>query len=464
MARTQVGRDPWQREGNRTCARAVKPQRGVVLVRRSLAAVMVAAVALTLVACGPAAVPPVHPVGAAAVAPARPPVAGSTTRVQASGANVGVAFSGVDFVNARTGWVIGQRCPAGGAACQAFVLGTRDDGGTWNDTNLGSLLPQQVDFIDARTGWAVEASPCANVVPCSSVLIATADGGASWQRRYSGSETLSSVQFLDAEHGWALGAEQVGCGADLCGADLLRTDDGGRNWETASVVPLTGVLGFDFLTPSRGWITGLACGGTKSRSCQVGIESTQDGGGSWQQELSLAPAVYEGNSGGGQISFATAADGWALLPVANGCTMGGCWGPLYRTRDGGETWVPIQPGASGGWNLTAPLEAPPGWPGSLRFVTATVGWIPVGAGAGPGVGGVARTEDAGATWTRFGAGRWDIAAVAPTSAAEAWAVGWPHAQGDRRSGGLLLHTTDGGQTWAQVLPAPAPAAEAGSKG
>jgi photosystem II stability/assembly factor-like uncharacterized protein len=84
-----------------------------------------------------------------------------------------------------------------------------------------------------------------------------------------------------------------------------------------------------------------------------------------------------------------------------------------------------------------------------------VGWIPVNAGAGPGLGGLEVTGDAGRHWTRLGlAADWsitDAALVSPTNGFVAGVSRQP--SGDIP---FLAETTDGGATWQQILPALTP--------
>ncbi|HVB10427.1 MAG TPA: YCF48-related protein [Bacillota bacterium] len=133
--------------------------------------------------------------------------------------------------------------------------------------------------------------------------------------------------------------------------------------------------------------------------------------------------------------------------------MGGCWGELYGTQDGGQHWTLLQ--STNHWQMNA-IDMAPGFPGQPLFASASAGWVPIDAGAGPGVGGVAWTVDGGRSWTRVGYDKlWDIHVLATADGRTVWALGDRH--GDEPTTSYLIRSRDGGRTWSQVLPALSPA-------
>ena len=64
--------------------------------------------------------------------------------------------------------------------------------------NSGSNKPLRgAHFVDARTGWAVGEG---------GTIVATRDGGTSWSAQVSGTDkALFGVHFADARTGWAVG-------------------------------------------------------------------------------------------------------------------------------------------------------------------------------------------------------------------------------------------------------------------
>ena len=116
----------------------------------------------------------------------------------------GVNLYGVDFVSAKTGWVVGG---------DGTVVRTTDAGAHWTvqDAHTTDQL-NGVDFVDARHGW----------IACNDgTIVATTDGGANWAAQTSNAYTgFKAITFTDADHGWAVGFS----------GQVDVTTDGGANW------------------------------------------------------------------------------------------------------------------------------------------------------------------------------------------------------------------------------------------
>lgn len=352
-----------------------------------------------------------------------------------------ITYTDVAFANANDGLVVGSRCLK---TCTAGVWSTTDGGVSWREALLGSIRPDQTTFVDGDHGWLTATSPsnCFRSAGCSNQLLATADGGRTW-RVVSASTTrqLSQVSFLDARTGFAVSRPDGDCG-DVRGCGrLVVTHDGGATWRVVGPTSL-GVKGFTFVDADHGWAVGSRCS-AEAKSCPLTLMATTDGGSAWTAELDPGITSQEG---GGSLSFINAQEGWAVLSNSAYCTMGGCWGPLYATSNGGQTWTRMQ--AQNHWAITR-IDRP-GFPGRLRFVTPHVGWLAVDGGAGGGAGGVARSTDGGQTWSRYlTTAPWIASVVSAPTADDAWAVGGV-VSGSQ--GGFLLHTTDGGRSWVPVQP------------
>ena len=123
----------------------------------------------------------------------------------------GEALFSVSFVDAQTGWAVGD---------DGTILATANGGATWTPQTSGTeaaLL--SVSFVDAQTGWAVGFD---------GTILATANGGATWTPQTSGTEAdLLSVSFVDAQTGWAVGADGT----------ILATANGGATWEQQRAQP-----------------------------------------------------------------------------------------------------------------------------------------------------------------------------------------------------------------------------------
>lgn len=344
-------------------------------------------------------------------------------------------YTGVFFADAEHGWVVGSGGDQGSTNVSGFVTLTADGGKSWTRVDLRPVRPVQVTFVDDETGWVLAEDR----------LLVTGDGGRTWTERYRAAHVrLTRVQFLDRQKGFALVRRDGPCTGWICPSELWATSDGGKTWAalpTRSFEPAS----FTFVDARNGWAVGVAGAGTKKP--RAAVFATRDGGRTWAEQLQSEVPADTAPGGNFSVSFVNEREGWAQLPTKYGCTMGGCWGPLYHTADGGRHWERLQDqGWSGGASGT------PGWPGDVYFANSQQGWIPASGGAGPGRGGVAVTRDGGRTWARTG-GDWNVKALASVGGRDLWLVGSPHTAIPQ---GFLVHSRDAGQTWEQVFPTPTP--------
>jgi photosystem II stability/assembly factor-like uncharacterized protein len=100
---------------------------------------------------------------------------------------------GVHFIDARTGWVVGEK---------ATILATHDGGKHWLAQDASAISPPESDFVpgkeislngvyfvDARTGW---------VIGEGGTILATHDGGEHWLAENSGTDSeLRGVYFIE---------------------------------------------------------------------------------------------------------------------------------------------------------------------------------------------------------------------------------------------------------------------------
>ncbi|MCL4489512.1 MAG: hypothetical protein M1570_15495 [Chloroflexi bacterium] len=407
-------------------------------------AFLLSAIILTLAACSPSPtlVPPTSTPVPATATPA-PPTPAPTPASAALNTVTSVAF-----VSSTQGWVLGGDCDGSGAS-NCSVWATSDGGKAWAQQYRSPLVLEQVTFLNATTGWVLGriTNGCSGLTEaCPSAILATTDGGKTWTTREPGKIALSHLEFQNSTEGWALETTCPAGPNGRCIGDLRKTSDGGATW-AASPIPGVDVTGFSFVGPLHGWAIGWSCAGPTAERCPLVISATTDGGKNWSRQFqneqdysTVAP----------RITFANLNDGWWLASGPAGCTMGGCWPALYQTTDGGSLYRQIQPADR--WKTTSE-PGYSGFPGTPKFINASVGWIPINAGAGPGVGGIALTMDGGKTWARVGANLgWSITGVSAVSAQDVWIVG--EQSTPTGSSPLLLHSTDGGRNWLPELPKP----------
>ena len=207
---------------------------------------------------------------------------------------LGVALAGCAQasgpVSHPTGPVTTSSCPAGQDRPQVG----------WHGPNALT----GVQFVTPERGWVVGLSQ----------IMATTDGGAHWIVQDSGKLQLTSVDFVDSHHGWAVGADS-----------LLATSDGGAHW-TALAEPCPSIRQVHFVSPLAGF---AIAGGTELAGFdfptvpQRGgvVLTTTDGGHTWRR-LPSPPRAQS-------VCFNATSNGWL-----------GAGGALYRTMDGGRSWVP----------------------------------------------------------------------------------------------------------------------------
>ena len=103
---------------------------------------------------------------------------------------------------------------------RGHILISRDQGQSWRQANVPTQATLTgVYFHDKDLGW---------VVGHDAIILRTADGGENWERLYHAPEQarpLLDVWFRDAEHGMAVGAYGL----------FLITTNGGETWSSCEV-------------------------------------------------------------------------------------------------------------------------------------------------------------------------------------------------------------------------------------
>lgn len=209
-------------------------------------------------------------------------------------------FVQVDFIDARTGFVVGGDRERG---TPAGLMRTDDGGETWRtlETGVESRL-YDVAWPTREIGIATGFAGC---------VIRTEDGGETWTA-LPGFENawVPGVHFLDAQHGFIAGSQN--------GMLLARTEDGGTSWrsiidrvpEEARSIDLRALHFVDEMV-------GIACGSDGL------IIRTTDGGQTWSRCESGSDQAWLKS-----ISFPTPAIGY----------IAGSHSVVLRTDDGGATW------------------------------------------------------------------------------------------------------------------------------
>ena len=330
------------------------------------------------------------------------------------------------------------------------------DGGTyWHY----AAIPENIDvrglaFVDADHAWAVG--------PRGRILY-TRNGGITWERQTSG-------VLKDLTDVWALSANEVIVTGG--GGLILRTTDGGHTWTPVTLPTTQSLFAVWFVDTSEGWAVGN----------NGVILHTTNGGQTWS-------VAHTGGAALRDVAF---------TPDGNKGYAVGDNGTILRTVDGGQTWTPVASPLSRQWNAVALAPDGHAWvagnantllreeeDGSFTAITfpkANAHLYDVAVdprGRVWAVGQFAQvimSDDGGTTWTQPTGGGilrfWEVSFPDPL---HGWVIGvqvaanpafpnWPDQQvtPTGNCGGtpcqytvVILHTEDGGKTWArQYLPVP----------
>ncbi len=173
---------------------------------------------------------------------------------------------------------------------------------------------------------------------------------------------IRDFHFTSSGHGWLISGDHV-----------LLTASGGQNWSDSNV-PATAYHADSafFLDDSQGWVI------QHSDSGGIRVAKTTNAGQTWDSIVIPADAVFRRSfTGGASISFSDSQHGWALLKQTGSSALSA--GKLFRTNDGGSTWVEI----------SAPPVA-----GRIEFFSQEIGWLSGGAAQTK----LFKTTDAGDHW------------------------------------------------------------------
>jgi WD40 repeat protein len=365
-----------------------------------------------------------------------------------------VIIDSLYMLDATHGWAI-----AGEADQAQHVLRTSDGGKTWMDVTppetvtindpSGRVLHGAAEgfFLNAETAWIIFRTFRWDD---TGTLWRTQDGGRSWEPSWRlpslTFDTISSypeLEFADTLHGWLdigyfLGA---GSGRD----ELMETVDGGRTWELVIFDGsdqwenwVRGILGgMDFIDPLHGWATS----GHPYNDAKT-IHWTSDGGHTWRTQelpgLDYDPCGYYAVN---SLTLFTSASGMLRAYCADNFTYDPSYDFLYVTNEAGKNWqIYTVPGETLG--------------GSMEVVNSKVIYL-LKEKQNPSEGRRAdlyRSRDGGHNWTNVSTLGWygDLEFVDER-------VGWAVVRNEPDEYGIarflmLMHTTDGGQTWEQLTP------------
>jgi len=257
----------------------------------------------------------------------------------------------IDFVDPAHGWLLTE-----GSAYQAFTLYRTTDGGAhWQLTSVSTTKADAKPGTFGCPQWCLVsfASPTAGSITSLNAvitdsgmsLLSTHDGGVTWTRV---SVPLSASQaqcpcfvdrpvFLDAAHGFLVVWSAAGpIGVPIIG-HLFVSADAGNTW-SARALPGDAESDIGFSDPLHGWAIAASVVDISSLDFAAGPElplplyRTDDGGMTWVR-VSNALKLRSGNGEIRHISFLDQDVGF-VFSVQTGKPQ------LLKTVDGGRTWTP----------------------------------------------------------------------------------------------------------------------------
>jgi photosystem II stability/assembly factor-like uncharacterized protein len=429
----------------------------------------------------------------------------------------GKPLADLDVVSARV-LLTAQADPPWTERPRSVVRRSTDGGRSWRVAwRQPHARIERLAFVDARRGFAVETKVPAGGRTMFTRLRVTTDGRRTWRPRplpytrypYESASTYGPVAptaFVGMRHAWG-GDPGVGL--------VWRTSDGARTWRlsadpltlspeeptlvrrpgTISLVTAAGVVATRdggrtwalsrLPSAATRWPPGPTIALAERRGAYLAegtihtdsgpLEDfavpmvTPDGGRTWRR-VRLPRALQAARLGAGDVAFTSARDGL----VAGDATDPHL--PVYATHDGGRTWrVVPTPGRGGLWPGTAVVLGPGVIvvaPGSRLLVTTNEGrsWHSFAVASDAFFCGVWRptdtdlwlactdlaprnrfvllsSHDGGRTWIRRTSRRpLDAEKVVAIDGREAWMADRPLP----RAVGAFWHTTDGGATWHRV--------------
>lgn len=233
-----------------------------------------------------------------------------------------VSLRALSVVDDRVAWASGNK---------GTVVKTIDGGKTWNRMKVTGF-----EILDFRSLYAFNAKEAVIVNAGSpAYVLRTHNGGEHWNVVYTSSHPdafFDGIDFWNDREGLLYGDPIDGR------MSMLRTRDGGKNWETETSAPPLEKGEASFAASG----TGIRCygksgvmistGGTVSR-----LWFSEDSGQSW---VSSQPPVIQGKSSTGIFSAARW-DGKKVVVVAGDFEQpASSERNHFLSRDGGMTWVP----------------------------------------------------------------------------------------------------------------------------
>jgi photosystem II stability/assembly factor-like uncharacterized protein len=291
---------------------------------------------------------------------------------------------------------------------------------------LRSPSPTQV-FLPQTAQLSAPSADILWVYFAQGLLFRSTDRGDTWVQRSLPTQSLSSsanVTFVDDQHGWlaTAGSPETQCNGD--GTVIWQTTDGAATWKQVALVDGSGASAsgvglaqckenLSFVDLTHGFLDAW------DTNHQPTIYRTSDGGRTWVGTTLPDPPGFTTQAGGFSLRAGRVQRfGSTLLLIASD-SQGGDF--VYRSTDGGATWTPIAKVAVGTDNIALVTES--------RWL-----WlIPADQSL--------ETTDAGKSWHHYSTDYSQAAPIAPVVIFGDAEVGYATVRAS------IQRTVDGGMHW-----------------
>jgi photosystem II stability/assembly factor-like uncharacterized protein len=244
---------------------------------------------------------------------------GGVTWPQAPANNYQGNFRSVHLINKTQGWITGDK---NGVSVDGNVY-ISISGGAYPESQKALEFPMNTVFgLDKDFVWSGGEN---------GQMLYSNDGGINWIESSTDVEfTIFDIHFLDQDKGYATGGD----------GNIIRSLDGGINWQSEYVYSDIDVHAIHFIDSATGW----ACGSRNT------ILIAKDDGSSLEWSVETIFNEPAGTTWR-DIFFIDDQIGWIV----------GDGGAVYRSDDGGKTWVKEYTGIFSNLNAIHMVSNENGW-------------------------------------------------------------------------------------------------------